>query len=142
MKRVSIAMLCCLIAILLMGEPTHPQVNGKTEIAMEKLVGVIRTLNTAEYSYQYETGRFAHREEMLIFLRTKGELSRLPIDLENPAPYAVAITTSPDGLRYQITLQRPTDMNDKTTWCKTAIFSDDRAVIFLGFALGCEASAR
>lgn len=142
MKRISVAIFCGLITILLAEAAGHPQGNGKTEITMEKLVGVLRTLNTAEYSYKHQTGRFAHREEMLTFLRTKGDLSRLPIDLENPAPYALAITTSPDGLNYQITLQRPADMNDKTTWCKTALFSDERGVIFLGSALDCEASAR
>jgi hypothetical protein len=142
MKRVALAIFCGLTAICLTVAGSHPQGNGKTEITMEKLVGVIRTLNTAEYSYQYETGRFAHREEMLNFLRTKGDLSRLPIELENPEPYALAITTSTDGLHYQITLQRPSNMNDKTTWCKTALFSDDRGVIFLGSALGCQATAR
>jgi len=82
----------------------------------------------------------AHREEMLAFLRKKGILSQSPIDLESPKPYELAITTSPDGAHYQITLQRPSDMNNKTTWCKTAVFSDDRGVIFLGSALGCEGS--
>ena len=43
---------------------------------------------------------------------------------------------------YQITLQRPSDMNDKSTWCKTAAFSDEKGVIFLGQAIDCEAAPR
>jgi len=39
---------------------------------------------------------------------------------------------------YQITLKRPSDMNDKSTWCKTAAFSDDAGVIFLGAAIDCK----
>jgi len=45
-------------------------------------------------------------------------------------------------MHYQITLQRPSDMNDKATWCKPAAFSDDRGVIFLGKALDCEDAPR
>jgi hypothetical protein len=48
----------------------------------------------------------------------------------------------PDGMHYQITLQRPSDMNDQSTWCRTAAFSDDRGVIFLGQAIDCEAAPR
>jgi hypothetical protein len=49
---------------------------------------------------------------------------------------------SRDGEHYQITLKRLSDMNDKSTWCKTAAFSDDAGVIFLGAALDCDASAK
>jgi hypothetical protein len=140
MKSVTAAMICGLLGILVTGVAGPPPVNGQIEIPTEKLVNAVRTLNTAEYSYRGKTGRFAHREEMLAFLRKEGVPSRSPIDLENPKPYELTITTSPDGMHYQITLQRPSDMNDKTTWCKTAAFSDDRGVIFLGSALGCEGS--
>ena len=137
MKSVTAAMICGLLGILVTRVASRPLVNGQTEIPTEKLVNALRTLNTAEYSYREKTGRFAHREEMLPFLRKEGAPSRSPIDFENPKPYELAITTSPDGMHYQITLQRPSDMNDKTTWCKTAAFSDDRGVIFLGSAIDC-----
>jgi len=75
-------------------------------------------------------------------LKGKVLLSKSPIDIENLQPYDLAITTSSDGTHYQITLQRPSDMNDKSTWCKTAAFSDDRGVIFLGQAIDCEAAPR
>jgi len=84
----------------------------------------------------------AAREALLAFLEKKGTLSKSSIDLENPAPYALAITTASDGMHYQITLQRPSEMNDKNTWCKTAAFSDDLGVIFLGQAIDCEAAPR
>jgi hypothetical protein len=140
MKRDYLALFCGLLVV--MGIAISPQVNGQTEIPTEKLVGVLRTLNTAEVVYHTGTGRFASREEMVTFLRTQGILSQLPIDLENPKPYELAITTSPDGMHYQITLKRKSDMNDKSTWCKTAVFSDDAGVIFLGTGLGCEQPTR
>ena len=140
MKRDYLALFCGLLVVTAVA--ISPQVNGQTEIPTEKLVGALRTLNTAEYSYRGETGRFAHLEEMLAFLRRKGDLSRSPIDFENPKPYELSITTSPDGMHYQITLKRTSDMKDKSTWCKTAIFSDDAGVIFLGSALDCASSAR
>ena len=142
MKRLSLALLWGLLGILVTGVTISSQVNGQTEVPTERLVGALRTLNTAEYSYRGETGRFAHREELLAFLQKKGNLSRSAIDLENPKPYELAITTSPDEMHYQITLKRPSDMNDKSTWCKTAAFSDDAGVIFLGSAIDCGASTR
>jgi hypothetical protein len=90
----------------------------------------------------HENRRFADRDQMLAFLRQNGPSSKSPIDLENPKPYELSITTTSDGMHYQITLQRPSDMNDKSTWCRTAAFSDDRGVIFLGRAIACEAAPR
>ena len=172
MKRSSLALLCGLLAILVTAAAIPPLVNGQAEIPTEKLVNALRLLNTQEYLYRHETGRFASRDELLTFLRTKGLLSQSPtdlakpkarfvsrqemstslqtnkplrdspIDLENPKPYELRITTSLDGMHYQITLKRPSDMNDKNSWCRTAAFSDDAGLIFLGSVIDCEASAR
>ena len=110
------------------------------EIPTRKLVNALRVLNTAEVSYADKNGRFADRDQMLDYLRQLGSNSKSsPIDFENPQPYELAITTSWDGQHYQITLQRPFDQNDKGTWCKSAAFTNDNGVIFLGQALGCEA---
>jgi hypothetical protein len=141
MKRTCLV-LCAFLGVLATGSAIPSQVSGPDEVSNAKLVNALRLLNTQEYVYRQEIGRFASREEMLTFLRTKGILSGSPIDLENPQPYELVVTTSPDGKHYQITLKRPSDMNDKGTWCKTAAFSDDAAVIFLGAALDCAASAR
>ena len=134
------ALLCGLLGILATGRAIPPQVNEQAPTA--KLVNALRIINTEEYSYRHEFGRFAPREEMLTFLRTKGMLSRSPIDLENPKPYELAVTTSPDGVHYQIPLKMKYDGNDKSTWCKTGAFSDDAGVIFLGTPLGCEQPTR
>ena len=142
MKRVSFAMFYGLLVVLLMGVAIFAQVNGQNEIATEKLVVTLRLLNTSEYSYRGEHGRFANREELLAFLRQYGYKRNAVIDLESPKPYELAITTSKDGEHYQITLKRTSDMNDESTWCKTAAFSDDAGVIFLGAALDCDASAK
>jgi hypothetical protein len=140
MKRVSFAMFCGLLVILAAGAAIFPQANAQNEIATEKLVVTLRLLNTSEYSYREEKGRFANWEELLAFLRQNGYKRNAVIDLENPKPYEVEITTSSDGEHYQITLKP--DMNDKSTWCKAAAFSDDAGVIFLGAALDCDASAK
>jgi len=142
MKRISLILFVFVLGFVLIGRATPRQKTGQTEIPTEKLVGVLRTLNTAEYSYRGANGRFADRDQMLGFLRQKDLLSRSSIDLENPKPYELAITTTSDGTHYQITLQRPSDMHDKSTWCKTAAFSDDRGVIFLGQAIDCDAAPR
>jgi hypothetical protein len=168
MRRVCLALLG-LLGILVTARAI-PQGTVQSDIPTEKLVNTLRLLNTEEYEYRHETGRFAAREEMLTFLRTKGLLSQAPtdlskpprprffsqqemstslqtkepspIDLENPKPYELTITTSSDGMHYQITLKRPSDTNDESTWCKTASFSDDSGLIFLGSALDCAAPVR
>jgi type II secretory pathway pseudopilin PulG len=142
MKRKFVALICGLLGTLVTAVVIPLRVHGQAEISAEKLVNALRVLNTQEYSYRNETSRFATREEMLTFLRKKDSLSKSPIDLESPKPYELAIATSLDGMHYQITLKRTSDMNDKSTWCKTAAFSDDAGVIFLGSAIGCDASTK
>ena len=172
MKRICLALLCGLLGIVVTAVAIPSQLTGQAEFPGEKLVTTLRLLDTAEYSYRHATGRFASREELFTFLRTKGLLSQSPtdpakltprfvsqdgmstslqtksplrespIDLENPKPYELTITTSPDGMHYQITLKQPSDMNDKSTWCRTATFSDDAGLIFLGSVIDCEASPR
>jgi hypothetical protein len=142
MKKVFLTLACGLLGMLLIATAIPPRLRGQAEITNKNLVVALRLLNTEEYSYQHEVGRFADREEMLNYLRKTGTLTKSPIDLENPKPYELAVTTSPDGKHYQITLKQPSDMNVKTTWCRTAAFSDDAGVIFLGSAIGCEASTR
>ncbi len=141
MKRTCLALLCGLLGILATGRAIPSQANGQAE-STAKLVNTLRLLNTQEYVYQNEIGRFAALEEMLTFLRTKGNLTRSPIDLENPKPYELSVTTSPDGKHYQISLKMTYDENDKRTSCRTAAFSDDAGVIFLGMGLGCEQPTR
>lgn len=138
MRRVYLALSCGLLAILAAGQTVSPPMKGPTEIPKSSLVAAVRTLNTYELSYRRDNGRFANRQEILTFLQQKGVLSRTSIDLVNPEPYKLALTTTQNGEHYQITLKRPSDMNDTSTWCKTAVFSDDSGMIFLGVALNCD----
>ena len=140
MKRIGLLLFCIFLGGVLLGRPNSRQ--AQTAIATDKLVTALRLLNTSEYSYMDEHHRFADRDQMPTFLRQTGCLSKSSIDLENPNPYELAITTSSDGKHYQITLQRPSEMNDKGTWCKTAAFTDERGVIFLGQAIDCDAAPR
>jgi hypothetical protein len=166
MNRICLAPLCGFLGILVTAVAIPSQVTGQAEIPTEKLVNTLRLLNTEEYSYRHETGRFASREELLTSLRAKGLLSQSPtdlakpsqrfasqeqtkaplsdspLDLENPGPYELAITTSADGLHYFVTL-KPQFNRSKNVWeCGPAAFSDDAGVIFVGLALGCEAPTR
>jgi hypothetical protein len=125
MKRICLALLGGFLGILVTAVAIPSQVTGQAEISAEKLVNTLRLINTEEYSYRRETGRFASREELLTFLRTKGllsqslpdlakptprfasqeetkgPLSESPLDLENPKQYELTITTSSDGMHYR-----------------------------------------
>jgi len=141
MKRITVVVFCGL-GIVLTGLTLSLRANGQSEIPTGVLVNSIRLLNTAEVEYLMKNGRFANQDEILSHLKEKGLSKRSAIDLENPKPYELSIATSADGKHYLITLKRPSDMNDKNSWCKTAAFSDDRGVIFLGQAINCEAAPR
>ena len=132
---------CALLGMLLIGVAAS-RVISQNEVPSESLVSSLRLLNTAEAEYMKENGRFVGREEILNYLRGKGLLKRAAIDLESPKPYELSIAISPDAKHYQIALKRASDMNDKSTWCRPAAFTDDTAVIFLGSAIGCDASVR
>jgi hypothetical protein len=142
MKRNYVALFCGLLGILPMVAAIPSQINGQAEISNGNLVQALRLLNTEEYQYRHESGRFASLQEMLNFLRTKSLLSKSPIDLENPKPYELTITTSPDGLHYQIGLKRPADPSDEKAACRTAAFSDESGLIYLGSVIGCESPTR
>ena len=142
MKKISLMFVSILLGVVLLGAANARQASGQPEITTKNLVNALRLLNTHEYSYKNENGRFADRDQMLSYLRQKELLSRSQIDLENPEPYELAINISSDGTHYQITLQRLSHMDDKSTWCKTAAFSDEKGVIFLGQAIDCEAAPR
>ena len=114
----------------------------QTEITTAMVVGAVRTMNTFEMAYRGANGRFAGRDELLGFLQQKGILSKMQINLRNPRPYELTITPNQDGSHYQIAFKVPSDPNDKNAWCKTAAFTDDAGVIFLGSALDCEAPTR
>jgi hypothetical protein len=84
MQSSSVALLCGFLGTLVTAVTIPSQVTGQAEIPTEKLVYALRLLNTEEYSYRHETGRFASRDELLTFLRTKGLLSQSPADLAKP----------------------------------------------------------
>lgn len=129
------------LALSLMGSATQKQeVRGDPEIPIAKLVTTMRLLNTEQMNYRDENHRFASHGELLAFLRQTHCLGKSPLDLQNPAPYQVQITTNPDATHYQITIQRPPDLSDKSTWCRTAAFTDDGGLIFLGQVIDCPAA--
>jgi|GEM_PF-1983991 len=104
----------------------------------ESLVKGLRMLNTVEAEYMHQNGRFAAREELLSYIRSRELANRGAINWDNPQPYEVAITTSPDAKRYQIALKHKSsdsDMNDQT--CRSAAFTDEAAIIYVGSAIGC-----
>lgn len=105
------------LALCLTGSATQKQeVGGEPAIPTAKLIETMRILGTAEVTYRGENGRFASRAELLVFFRQKNLLGKFPLDLENPEPYQVQITTDPDGTHYQITIKRAVDLQDKSTW--------------------------
>ena len=126
------------LALCLTGSATQKQeVEGEPEIPTAKLVSTMRFLGTAEVTYRSENGRYASKAELLVFFRNRNLLGKSPLDLENPEPFQVQITTDPDGTHYQISIKRAVDLDAKSTWCRTAVFEDDTGVIFLGQAIDC-----
>ena len=90
------------LALCLTGSAAQEQeVAGEPEIPTAKLVDTMRLLNTAEVSYRGGTGRCARQGELLAFFRQRDLLGKSPFDLENPAPYKIQVTTSPDATHFK-----------------------------------------
>jgi len=145
LKRIVFVLSCGLLGVALSGRATPRQSNGQSDVpADKKLVIALRLLNTEQYNYVDRNHRFADRHQMLSYLRERepGLLRKLPADLEDQTSYELAITTSTDGQHYQITLQRTAAPDDKTAACQNAAFSDDKGLIYLGRAIGCEPSTQ
>lgn len=116
MKRFCIATLfCCLLGFLSATTTIPSQLDSKPEIPVRSLVYALRFLNTHEYAYRDEAGRFASSKEIVTFLRAKGILNQSPIYLDSPGPYEWAITTSADGNHYHISL-KPRFNPTTNTW--------------------------
>lgn len=105
-----------------------------------RVVGTMRTLNTAEYAYKYANAnhKFGSKEEIAEFLRTEGRESPPLIDIANPSPYQIDIVTDADRIHYWITIKPGIDPTTNTRDCGPAAFSDDVGLIYTGEALGCE----
>src|ERR1022692_4001700 len=75
MKKLGLAFAVCLLGTA-MAALAIPQSNVPPEISKAQLVTALRLLNTQEYSYRHEKGRFATRDEMIAFLRESGGVRR------------------------------------------------------------------
>lgn len=104
----------------------------------------MRFLNTYEYRSADKNKGFGSLGEFLGWLQETGKINEAPLSFsaESLKSYELRITATPDGKHYQISLLRASDMHDSSTWCKPAAFTDDRGVIFLGLAIGCEAPGK
>jgi len=143
MRRIFLVLFCGLLGGVLSGDAIPQKVTGQSDIPADKsLVIALRFLNTEQVNSLEENHRFADRDQMLSYLREEepGALRKLPVNLQDASSYSLAITTSADGQHYQITLQRNATADDRNRACQNAAFTDDRAVIYLGRALGCDST--
>jgi hypothetical protein len=135
MKR--IVLLC---ALLLFGAGICAQ---EKEIGTEKLVNWMRAVNTLQFGFKMANHKYANGEELLAFAKTAKPTGLVAKELTPSAmaPYTLQVTTSTDGAHYLATILRLSDMHDKATWCKTAAFSSDSGLIYLGQNIGCSGVA-
>jgi hypothetical protein len=126
---------CAALGLVFTLAATNSREEDKSE-ALSKRVVILRMLNTLEYNYQDEHGRFGDRGELLAYFRQTGATEKAD-RLEHLQPYQLTVTTSLDGAHYQISLTPLLD-NDKEGWCDKALFTDERGLIFLGAGLDCE----
>ena len=116
------------------------------EISSEKLVNWMRAVNTLQVEFKMANHKYANGEELLAFAKTakptgSAVLVAKELTPSAMAPYTLQVTTSTDGAHYLATILRLSDMHDKATWCKTAAFSNDSGLIYLGQNIGCSGVA-
>lgn len=122
---------------------------GQNPVPAKKMAALIamRSINTAEAQFQQSRGRFGSFEELVASKQfddanVKGLLSQAgpsapPLDLsrapESAVPgYRMHLLVAESGQGYSILLA------DATEQCDAVLFSDERGVIFHGYALGCD----
>ena len=111
--------------------------NDSQEETLGAALGFVRKVNTFQVGYWSEHNRYADRDEMLAYLEQQG-YSKEKLSASLPEKYELAITTSHDGQQFQLTLDPALDLNDQNVVCRKAIFSNEKGLIFVGMALGCE----
>jgi hypothetical protein len=111
------------------------------DVNPEKLVNWMCSINTLQFEFKEANHKFATSDELRAFAAKPTTSSAVVVTKElTPsamAPYALQVTTSGDGTHYLATIKRPSDMHNKATWCKTAVFSDDSGLIYIGQNIGC-----
>jgi hypothetical protein len=130
------ALSCAVLGVVFTLAATNIPQENKSE-ALSKRVVILRMLNTLEYNYQEEHGRFGDREELLAYFRQTGAAGKAD-RLEHLQSFQLTVTTSLDGAHYQISLTPLLDNGNKEGRCDKALFTDERGLIFLGEGLGCE----
>ena len=134
--RILFSLSCAVLGLVFTLAATNTREEDKSE-ALSKRVVILRMLNTLEYNYQDEHGRFGDREQLLAYFRQTGATEKAD-RLEHLQPYQLTVTTSLDGDHYQISLTHLLDNDNKEGWCDKALFTDERGLIFLGEGLDCE----
>ncbi len=111
---------------------------GEKEVSTDKLVNWMREINTRQAEFQMANKKYADAAQLRAFAQER-QHPVLTTELAPSAlaPYTLEINVSADGAHYLATIKRPSDMKDKSTWCKTAVFSDDSGLIYVGKNIGC-----
>jgi len=110
---------------------------AKTELEQPKVIAWMRAVNTREAEFNMANHRFANADELRAFVSSTKKASTGAFIPKDIAPYLLQVTTSGDGSHYLATIKSPSDMNDKSTWCQTAAFSDETGIIYVGQSIGC-----
>ena len=138
--RILFSLSCAVLGLVFTLAATNTREEDKSE-ALSKRVVILRMLNTLEYNYQDEHGRFGDREQLLAYFRQTGATEKAD-RLEHLQPYQLTVTTSLDGAHYQISLTPLLDDGNKEGWCDKALFTDERGLIFLGAGFDCEVTRK
>jgi hypothetical protein len=128
--------LSCAVLSLVFTLAANSREENKSEVSRKHL-GILRTLNTLEYNYRDQYGRFGDREQLLAYYRQSGATEGID-KLEHLHSFQLSVYTSSDGAHYQISLTPVFDEANRGDWCDKAGFTDERGLIFLGAGLDCE----
>lgn len=133
-------MICAFLVLILVTPVVLAQSND--EVNPQKLVTWMRLVNTFEFEYKMAHGRFADAEELFAYAKTRKApanpaFAGVQLSQGSMQPYVLRLVTDANGSHYSTKLEFPSDIQNKSTWCKTAVFSDDSGLISLGQNIQC-----
>ena len=138
-RSIGLCFMVALAILLIAARAEKRQPQNQREIDREKAINAVRAINTAEYEYRTDHGRFGSWFEVSTFGRpTPGTpemtLSQLRImpGAEITPGYRLTLLVSEDGTAYSVSLH---DM--KTHGCGLSFFSDQSGLIYQGTIIDC-----
>ena len=134
-----------LAIVVVAARAQNPQAPNQEQIDRQRAVDFVRAINTAEYQFRNEQGRFGSWNEISqrvwkISAKRRAEnpeaFAATPDEQAGAEPHSsnLEVIASADGMKYSVAL---TDSDTRTQGCGFSLFSDQSGLVYQGTVIDC-----